>query len=128
MLPTFITGIDFEAKKVKSDKTEYDYDYLVLGTGGAPEFFDIEGVQENSFSLWSLEDAMRIREHFEERFRLAANEPDESLKKQMLTFVVAGAGFTGIELIGEFIERRDVLCAKIPHTRQRRQNGSCRGA
>ncbi|MDC7225165.1 MAG: NAD(P)/FAD-dependent oxidoreductase [Spirochaetales bacterium] len=107
-----ITGIDFETRKLKSDKAEYDYDYLVLGTGGAPEFFDIEGVQENSFSLWSLEDAMRIREHFEERFRLAANEPDESLKAQMLTFVVAGAGFTGIELIGEFIERRDVLCAK----------------
>ena len=107
-----ITGIDFENRLIKSDKTEYEYDYLVLGSGGAPEFFDIEGVQENSFSLWSLEDAMRIREHFEERFRLAAKEPDEELKSQMLTFVVAGAGFTGIELIGEFIERRDVLCAK----------------
>lgn len=108
----FITGIDFEKRKLKSDKTEYGYDYLILATGGSPEFFDIEGVQENSFSLWSLEDAMRIREHFEEQFRLAANEPDPKLKKQMLTFVVAGAGFTGIELMGEFVERRDVLCAK----------------
>jgi len=108
----FITGIDFESRKLKSDKTEYDYDYLILGTGGAPEFFDIDGVQENSFSLWSLEDAMRIREHFEERFRLAAKETDPKVKSQMLTFVVAGAGFTGIELIGEFLERRDVLCAK----------------
>lgn len=108
----FITGVDFEKRKLKSDKTEYEYDYLVLSTGGSPEFFDIEGVQDNSFSLWSLEDAMRIREHFEEQFRLAAKEPNPKLKNQMLTFVVAGAGFTGIELIGEFIERRDVLCAK----------------
>ena len=108
----FITGIDFEKQKVKSGKTYYPYDYLVISTGGAPEFFDIGGVQENSFSLWSLEDAMRIREHFEERFRLAAKEPDENIRKQMLTFVVAGAGFTGIELIGEFAERRDVLCSK----------------
>ncbi len=112
VITDFITGIDFENRKLKSDKTEYGYDYLILGTGGSPEFFDIEGVQENSFSLWSLEDAMRIREHFEEQFRLAAKEPNPELKKQMLTFVVAGAGFTGIELMGEFVERRDVLCAK----------------
>lgn len=112
LVTDFITGIDFEGRKLKSDKTEYDFDYLIIGTGGAPEFFDIEGVQENSFSLWSLEDAMRIREHFEERFRLAAKEPDPEVKARMLSFVVAGAGFTGIELIGEFLERRDVLCAK----------------
>ena len=55
---------------------------------------------------------MRIREHFEERFRLAAKEPNPELKKQMLSFVVAGAGFTGIELMGEFAERRDILCEK----------------
>ena len=108
----FITDIDFEKRTLISDKTEYGYDYLILSTGGAPEFFDIEGVQENSFSLWSLEDAMRIREHFEERFRLAAKEPNPELKKQMLSFVVAGAGFTGIELMGEFAERRDILCEK----------------
>lgn len=108
----FIKSIDFEERKLKSNKTEYEYDYLILCTGGSPEFFDIEGVQENSFSLWSLEDAMRIREHFDEQFRLAAKEPNPKLKKKMLTFVVAGAGFTGIELMGEFLERRDVLCAK----------------
>lgn len=73
----YIRGIDFENRKLKSDKAEYEYDYLVLSTGGAPEFFDIDGVQENSFSLWSLEDAMRIRNHFEEQFRLAAKEPNE---------------------------------------------------
>lgn len=107
-----ITGIDFEKQTLKSDRAEYAYDYLVLGTGGAPEFFDIEGIQENAFTLWSLEDALRIRGHFEEQFRLASKEPNPELRKQMLTFVVAGAGFTGVELMGEFIERRDVLCEK----------------
>lgn len=107
-----IIDVDFANRKLRSKNSEYDYDYLVLGTGGSPEFFDIEGVQENSFTLWSLEDAMRIRCHFEEQFRLAAREPDPALKQQRLTFVVAGAGFTGIELIGEFAERRDVLCRK----------------
>ena len=95
-----ITGIDLENKSLTSERTTYPFDYLVLGTGGAPEFFDIQGVQENAFSLWSLEDAIRIRQHIEERFRLAAKEPDPAIKKQMLTFVVAGAGFTGVELAG----------------------------
>lgn len=112
MVTDFITGIDFDAQIVQSDTASYPYDYLILATGGAPEFFDTPGVQENSFSLWSFEDAIKIRDHFEERFRLAAKEPEPENRKRMLTFVVAGAGFTGIELIGEFLERRKVLCGK----------------
>ena len=107
-----ITSLDTEKKQLVSAKAVYPYDYLIIGTGGAPEFFDIQGIQENSFSLWSLEDAIRIRQHCEERYRLAAKEPDEEVRRQMLTFVVAGAGFTGIELAGEFMERRNVLCAR----------------
>ncbi len=108
----FIKGVDFKNQLVESDRAKYPYDYLIIGTGGAPEFFDIPGVQENSFSLWSLEDAIRIRKQLEERFRLAAKEANPEIRQRMLTFVVAGAGFTGIEIAGEFMERRDVLCGK----------------
>ncbi len=107
-----ITGIDYEKKVLISDLNRYEYDYLVLGTGGAPEFFDLPGIQENSFSLWSLEDAIKIREHIEEQFRLAAKEPDIKKREKMLTFAVAGAGFTGIELIGEIAERKKTLCRR----------------
>ena len=107
-----ITGIDYEKKELFSDLNKYKYDYLVLGTGGAPEFFDLPGIQENSFSLWSLEDAIKIREHIEEQFRLAAKEPDKAKQEKMLTFAVAGAGFTGIELIGEIAERKKTLCRR----------------
>ncbi len=112
MATDVIKGLDTEKKELISDKATYPYDYLILATGGAPEFFDIQGIQENSFSLWSLEDAIRIRQHCEERYRLAAKEPNDEIRQQMLTFVVAGAGFTGIELAGEFMERRDVLCRR----------------
>ncbi len=107
-----ITGVDFDSKKLTSDTASYSYDYLVIGAGGAPEFFDIPGVQEHSFTLWSLEDAIRIRTHVENRFREAAKEPNPETRRQMLTFTIAGAGFTGIELAGELLERRDVLCPK----------------
>jgi NADH dehydrogenase len=107
-----ITGIDLEEKKLTSETTNYGYDYLVIGAGGAPEFFDIPGVQENSFTLWSLEDAIRIRTHVEDCFREAAKEPNPEKRRQLLNFTIAGAGFTGIELAGELLERRDVLCPK----------------
>ncbi|MFW6227865.1 MAG: NAD(P)/FAD-dependent oxidoreductase, partial [Alkalispirochaeta sp.] len=107
-----ITGVDFDKKVLKSDNAHYSYDYLVIGAGGAPEFFDIPGVQEHSFTLWSLEDALRIRTHVENRFREAAKEPNPERRRRMLTFTIAGAGFTGIELAGELLERRDVLCPK----------------
>ncbi|MFW5975878.1 MAG: NAD(P)/FAD-dependent oxidoreductase, partial [Alkalispirochaetaceae bacterium] len=107
-----ITGADFENNVLKSEGAEYHYDYLVIGAGGAPEFFGIPGVQENSFTLWSLEDAIRIRTHVEDRFREAAKEPDPDERRKMLTFTIAGAGFTGIELAGELLERKDTLCPK----------------
>lgn len=107
-----IKGADFEKQTLTSETATYEYDYLVIGAGGAPEFFDIPGVQEHSFSLWSLEDAIRIRTHVEDRFREAAKEPNPELRRQMLTFAIAGAGYTGVELAGELIERKQVLCPK----------------
>jgi NADH dehydrogenase len=105
-----IEGIDFQAKALRSATATYRYDYLVMGTGGEPEFFGTPGVQENSFTLWSLNDALRIREHVDSRFVEAAREHDVARRKALLTFAVAGAGFTGIELIGELFERADTLC------------------
>ena len=107
-----ITGIDFDTRSLTSDTARYEYDYLVIGAGGAPEFFDIPGVQEHGFTLWSLEDAIRIRTHVEDRFREAAKEPNPERRRWMLTFAIAGAGFTGVELAGELLERKEVLCPK----------------
>lgn len=105
-----VIGIDFPANLVQTKRERIPYDYLIVSTGGRPEFFGIEGVQQHSFTLWSLEDAIRIRNHVELMFREAARESDPNQRRKLLTFVVAGAGFTGIELIGELCERADVLC------------------
>lgn len=104
-----IENIDFDGKKLKSDHYEYKYDYLVIGAGAQPEFFGIPGVQENCFTCWSLEDALRIRDHVEDAFRRAAREPDREKRMRFLNFTIAGGGFTGIELAGELFERRDIL-------------------
>lgn len=105
-----ITDICFEEKCLSSDYAKYYYDYLVIGAGGAPEFFDIPGVQENSHTIWSFDDALRLREQIDACFRKAAAEPDKEKRRPMLTFAVGGAGFTGAEMAGEILERKKTLC------------------
>jgi NADH:ubiquinone reductase (H+-translocating) len=107
-----ISAVDFEAKVARSSSREYPFDYILIGTGAEPEFFGTPGIRENSFTLWSFGDAMRIRAHLEETFEKAASEPDPALRRKLLTFVVAGAGFTGIEMAGELLEYRDQMCRK----------------
>lgn len=107
-----IEKIDYEAKTLTSDKEIYKYDYLVIGCGAEPAYFGIEGVQEHGFTIWSLKDALKIRAHVEKSFEIARDERDVSKRKELLSFVVAGAGFTGIETVGELFEWKDVLCEK----------------
>ena len=90
-----IKSIDFAAGKLQADSGSYEYDYLILDTGGEPAFFGTPGVKENGFTLWSFEDAIKIREHVREMFDKARGEKDTAKKRAMLTFVVAGAAFTG---------------------------------
>lgn len=102
--------IDFEKLTVHGEKASYAYDYLVVGIGSEPADFGVAGVKENALTLWSHSDSMKIREHFEKMFRKASVERDTDKRREILTFVVAGAGFTGVEAAGELAESRNKLC------------------
>lgn len=105
----FIENVNTEEKTVKTTHGDYSYDYLIIGTGSEPAFFGVPGVKENGFTLWSFEDALRIRHHIEDMFAKASLERDASKRKEMLTFIVAGSGFTGIEMAGELLEWKSRL-------------------
>jgi len=105
--------IDFPEKKIISEHNIYKYDYLVIATGAEPVFFGIPGVKENCLTLWSLDDAVKIREHIEKMFLYASREVNPEKRKAFLTFIVAGAGLTGIELVGEFVEWKNILCDRF---------------
>ncbi|WP_152395003.1 FAD-dependent oxidoreductase [Paenibacillus guangzhouensis] len=109
-----IANIDFNANTLhsKHDRS-YTYDYLVIGTGCKPSYFGIPGAEEHAFSLWSYEDAVALREQIRTMFIQAVKETDPVVRKRMLTFVVVGAGFTGIEMIGELGEYKEQLCKEF---------------
>lgn len=105
-----INSIDFESKKVIGGEAAYSYDYLVVAAGSKPTYFGTPGVEEYSYKLWSYEDAVILKDRIHDLFRRAACEPNQEEKKKLLTFYVVGAGFTGVEMIGELAEYVPILC------------------
>lgn len=103
-----VKEIKHEEKKVVLENDELDYDYLVIALGFEPETFGIKGLKENAFSIRSVDSVRKIREHIEYEFALYNN--DEEKKQERITFIVGGAGFTGIEFVGELADRVPELC------------------
>lgn len=112
-----VTSIDYAKRMVYGTEESYGYDYLVLSAGSKPAFYGVPGAEEYSYKLWSYEDAVILRDHIHESFRKAACEPDAAKRKKLLTFYVVGAGFTGVEMVGELAEYVPVLCEKYDISR-----------
>ncbi|MBS4199391.1 FAD-dependent oxidoreductase [Bacillus sp. FJAT-49732] len=99
-----VTHVNYEEKCVITEHGQYHFDYLILGMGGEPNDFGTPGVSKHAFTLWSWEDAMKLREHIEKTVRKAATIHNDEDRRAMLTFTVCGSGFTGIEMVGELLE------------------------
>lgn len=104
-----IKSFNFDGKSIIGS-VEYKYDYLILAAGSEPNFYGIQGLKENSFTLWSYQDALRVRDHIRASYIKASQEPDPQKRKALLTFVIGGAGFTGVELCGELAHWSVQLC------------------
>lgn len=105
-----IMGFDPEHRKIRSERCEYTYDYLIIAAGSQPNYYNIPGMKEHAFPLWSFRDAVRLRDHIRDCFIRAAQEADPVVRKRLLTFVVGGGGFTGVEMMGELALWVKLLC------------------
>ena len=80
---------------------ELPYDYLVIATGTVNDFSGMPGVAEHAIPFRTLGDALGLRNQVLHAMEEADNEPDEDFRRRLLTFVVAGGGFSGVEVIAE---------------------------
>ncbi|MGM9925536.1 MAG: NAD(P)/FAD-dependent oxidoreductase [Bacillus sp. (in: firmicutes)] len=112
-----VVQIDKDAKKIKLANGEVTYDYLVIAVGAVPETFGIKGLDEHAFAITNIQTAAQIRGHIEEQFKLYGQA--DNPKEEQLTIVVGGAGFTGIEFLGELVKRVPHLCEKNHIDRQK---------
>ncbi|MEH7247479.1 NAD(P)/FAD-dependent oxidoreductase [Neobacillus niacini] len=103
-----VVEIKKEEKKVILEKGEVEYDYLVIALGGEPETFGIKGLKEYAFGITNINSSRQLREHIEYQF--ATYNMEEEKNDNRLSIVVGGAGFTGIEFLGELTNRIPELC------------------
>ncbi|KXG44159.1 NAD(P)/FAD-dependent oxidoreductase [Tepidibacillus decaturensis] len=107
-----VVAIDIQnERKVTLDNGQgLTYDILVIALGSEVETFGIEGLKEHAFTIRSINSVQLIREHIEYMFAKYKNEPGHP---EYLTFIVGGAGFTGIEFVGELADRIPELCEQF---------------
>lgn len=99
-----VTGVDIAAQLVESTAGRIPYDYLVLATGATHAYFGKDEWAEHAPGLKTIEDALDIRRRILLAFERAdLAETDEERTRQM-TFVVVGAGPTGVEMAGAIRE------------------------
>ena len=77
------------------------YDHLILALGSVPNFYGLPGLEAHSFTLKTLADATALRNHVIGMLEAADGEPDPAQRRAQLTFVVAGGGFAGTEMVAE---------------------------
>ncbi|MCY1025540.1 NAD(P)/FAD-dependent oxidoreductase, partial [Mammaliicoccus sciuri] len=105
-----VTKINKDAKTVETSNGVFEYDILVVALGFESETFGIEGMKEHALQIENINTSRRIAKHIEDKFAnyAASKEKDEN----DLAILVGGAGFTGVELLGELTERIPELCKK----------------
>ncbi|HSH58330.1 MAG TPA: NAD(P)/FAD-dependent oxidoreductase [Acidimicrobiales bacterium] len=103
-----VTGIDLEARTVTSATanaaTTTSYDSLIVAAGAAVSYFGSDHFAEHAPGMKTIDDALEMRGRIFDAFELAELETDPAAVRRWLTFVVVGAGPTGVEMAGQIAE------------------------
>jgi NADH dehydrogenase len=110
--------LDTEIAGNQSFRSELGYDHLVLALGAVSNYLGLTNVQKLALDFKSLIDAINIRNHVIEMFERADRESDLATRRGLLTFVVAGGGFAGVELAGALNDFARGILADYPNLRR----------
>ena len=114
-----ITGID-HANKVATvtpalgEPWQEEYDQIVVTAGAVSRTFPIPGIADNAIGLKTIEEAVAIRDQLLDNFDKAAMIPAGPERDRLLTVIVVGGGFAGIEVFAELRSFASSLLAKYP--------------
>lgn len=116
-----VQAVDLKAKTVtlspgfRPRETVLAYDQLVLALGTVTDFRGSPGLFEHALPFKNLADALRLRNHVINVLEEANNESDPIFRKQLLTFVIAGGGFSGVEVAAELNDFVRHACHQYRH-------------
>jgi NADH dehydrogenase len=99
-----VTAVDLDAREVQFDALKpLSYDYLVFGLGAEVNFFGVDGAADHAFPLYTLSDAVRLKNHVLSQWEAADKDP-ALIEDGALNVVVVGGGPTGVETAGALAE------------------------
>ncbi|MEO0960021.1 MAG: FAD-dependent oxidoreductase, partial [Pseudomonadota bacterium] len=116
-----VHAVDFERQVVtifqgiQRRPTEIAYDHLIVALGQTTDLSRMPGMPEHAMTMKTLEDARRLRAHVIEKLEHADISQVPEVKRDALTFCVVGAGFSGIETVGEMKELIDRSLGYYPN-------------
>jgi len=116
-----IEAVDLDKKQVhlapgfRPKPIVLDYDHLVIGLGTLLDYSKIPGMREHALPFKYLGDALYLRNHLVHVLEEADIEPDPEERRRLLTFVVAGGGFSGVETIAEMNDFLKSAAAAYQH-------------
>jgi len=99
-----VESVDPEAKVIKTSVGNLDYDYLVLATGAKMNYFGKSDIAKNAFPLKQVTHSLDLRSHIFQQLEKYEIEPHSDDQDSQLTFVIVGAGPTGVEVTGALLE------------------------
>ncbi len=112
-------SINPEKKTLTTQFETLTYDYLIIAAGTTNNFFGIEGLLQKVYTLKSTAESIRLRNEILDRLERASICTDEKRRKELLSFVVIGAGPTGVEIAGALGEmKRYILHREYPSIKQ----------
>jgi NADH dehydrogenase len=96
-------AIHLSTQTITTNRGQISYDYLILATGSVTRYFGTPGAG-HTFSLKTMEEGVRLRNHILTCFERAVQAPTAEERRRLLTFVVVGGGPTGVEYAGALSE------------------------
>ncbi len=97
-----VTGVDPEQRQVITDKGRMPYSRLVVALGSEPAWPQIPGLRDYALSLRWWHQAVHVRTHVRRQFAKAGRARTRGARRRLARIVIAGGGFTGCQLAGEF--------------------------
>ncbi len=99
-----VDSVGLDARRVTTESGTIAYDYLVLAAGSVNNYFGNRSIEDHSYALKDLGQALALRNRVLSQFEAASWSQDPVLRKQLLTFAVVGGGPTGVEYAGALCE------------------------
>jgi NADH dehydrogenase len=107
-----VESVNTRSKTLKTSIGDFSFDYLIIATGSQTNFFNLEPIKTELFTLKSIPDALNIRNFIFQNLEKALAKPKDEMLDEILSIAIVGGGPAGIEIAGALAEMKKYVIPK----------------